>query len=311
MTTRDVVRRYLTMLGIDAHEPLERADLGPAGANLDLLRLIHRAHQERFPYTNLDIVLGQPPSVDPDVSLERAVDVGRIGYCFHQNGALYAALRELGYAVSRRAASLWQRTTPSTPPLTPPPDPTGIDHLALIVDGLASPTHPTGRWWVDVGLGEGFLAPLPLRTGHYVDGTLQFWLTDAGDDRWALRNNPGGSFTGMQAWSPIDYDVAAGHSDAIEIAHRHLSTPPDGHFAKYLVVQRRRPDGIDILRGCTLTLRRPDGASERREVLDYRDWLAALTSMGLSTRGIDLGDLRALFERQRDAHQEWVKAGRP
>jgi hypothetical protein len=59
------------------------------------------------PYENLAIMLGRPPSVDPVASTARVGEVGRAGYCFHQNGALETALTDLGFRVSRRGGHVW------------------------------------------------------------------------------------------------------------------------------------------------------------------------------------------------------------
>ena len=87
---------YLRRLGLGVTPP----------PTADTLFLLHRRHLERVPYENLEIMLGRPPSVDAAASLERVGELGRAGYCFHQNGAMELVLRELGYDVTRRHLSL-------------------------------------------------------------------------------------------------------------------------------------------------------------------------------------------------------------
>lgn len=282
----ELTRRYLELLGVPAD----------ATPDLELLRLIHRRHQALFVYTNLDIVMGSEPSVEPLACVRRIIDEGRAGYCFQQNGALEVVLSTLGYRVGRRYACDWKGQRPEAP--------TELSHLALTVSGLPTPTHPGGQWWVDVGLGEGFLDPLPLRTGQYADGALRFWLTVDHERRWSLLNDPGGSFTGMEIWDR-ECDQAA-----VDEGHARLSATPDGRFAHFLVVERRTPEGVDTLRGCVLSHR--DGPrSSSVELTDYDRWRVALDEIGLSVRGYDEVGLRTLFDRSLASHQEWVASGRP
>ncbi len=90
----------------------------------------------------------------------------------------------------------------------------------LVVTGLPTDANPGGRWWPDVGLGEGFLDPLPLVDGPVVDGPFRFALSGVTEGGWSFANDPTGSFTGMEARPlPVDADVVAGaHADAVDPA---------------------------------------------------------------------------------------------
>ena len=78
MPLSEAARAYLRRVRYDG-------DLTPSYDNLVAL---HRAHLDAVPYENLGIMLGRSPSVDPAASLARVGQVGRAGYCFHQNAAL-------------------------------------------------------------------------------------------------------------------------------------------------------------------------------------------------------------------------------
>lgn len=143
---------YLRQLGIDRAPP----------PNLESLVLIHRRHLARVPYENLGIMLGAPPSVDPPACVERIGSVGRAGYCFHQNGALEAVLRDLGFEVERRHGHVWTDEADRYDG--------SLNHLVLVVSGLATDANPDGRWWVDAGLGDGFLDPLLVVVGEHPQG---------------------------------------------------------------------------------------------------------------------------------------------
>lgn len=280
------IRAYLRRLGIDEALP----------PTLDSLRLIHRRHMQHVPYENLGIMLGPAPSVDPAASLERVGLVGRAGYCLHQNAALELVLRNLGFDVERRHGHVW-----TDPDRRWAPD---LNHLVLVVSGLPSADNPSGRWWPDVGLGEGFLDPLPLIVGEYVEGPFTYRIDEIRDDGWSYTNDPTGSFTGLEVTGrPTD-------PMAVLEAHTALSTPPDGHFARILVVQRRDETGLDTLRGCVLVRVDADGRHET-DLTTYDDWRAALVGLGVSLDGVDDDDLTALWERCWASHLAWATAGRP
>ncbi len=277
---------YLTRLGL---EP----DLPPT---LETLVAVHRAHVQQVPYENLEIMLGRPPSVLPADSLARVAATGRAGYCFHQNGALETALVSLGYAVERRHGHVWTSAERRHA--------TDLNHLVLKVSGLPTTDNPGGEWWPDVGLGEGFLEPVPLVVGSFSDGPLAFSVDEVRADGWCFTNDPTGSFTGMEARSlPVDGDVVAG-------AHATLSTPPEGVFTRVLVVQRRDPLGSDTVRCCVATRIDADGR-HTTDLTTYDDWRAALDAIGLPLADVDEAELRGLFDRMLESHRDWDEAGRP
>lgn len=277
---------YLDRLGLPA-------DLPPTAESLVA---VHRAHLQQVPYTNLDIMLGRPPSVRPREALDRLVATGRSGYCFHHNGALETVLGDLGLSVERRHGHVWTRPEHR--------DHTDLNHLALLVTGLPTEANPGGRWWADVGLGEGPLEPLPLVAGPVGDGPLRFALADVTDDAWTFVNDPTGSFTALEVRHlPVDQPV-------VDEAHAALSARPDGVFARLLVVQRRDPAGTDTVRGCVAT--RVDAAgAHRRDLTTYDEWRGALDAVGLALADVPEAELRDLFDRSLAAHRAWDEAGRP
>lgn len=139
----------------------------PVLADLATLRAIHRAHAASIPYENLDIQMGLPISIELDQIFAKLVGRRRGGYCFEQNLLFFAALKSVGFDVSRRMA----RVTMGN-------DPGGRSHLMLLVrlDG--------GTYIADVGFGGSCLSePLALAAGEY----------EGGGDRWRVRPS---------AWSP-------------------------------------------------------------------------------------------------------------
>lgn len=271
---------YLRRLGIEGTPP----------PTLDVLFQIHRRHLERVPYENLGIMLGTPPSVDATASLERVGELGRAGYCFHQNGALELALRDLGFDVTRRHGHVW----------TTEDDRHGtfFNHLVLHVAGLPAPENPGGEWWADVGLGDAFREPLPLVAGEHVQGGFTYVIDEVRADGWSFRHDVRGSFTGCEV-STLATDPVA-----VLASHAELSAPDSGVFARILVVQRRHAGGTTTIRGCLRTEVGADGSVET-ELASYDVWRDALVDAGVALDDVDDNGLQALHERMWAAHEEW------
>jgi N-hydroxyarylamine O-acetyltransferase len=282
----DTTAAYLARLGIDVPPP----------PTLDTLVLLHGRHLERVPYENLSIMLGRPPSVDAAASLGRIGEIGRAGYCFHHNGALELALRELGYDVTRRHGHVW---TDEADRFAEP-----LNHLVLVAAGLPTDANPDGEWWVDVGLGDGFREPLPLVAGEHDQDGFRYRIDAVRDDGWSFRHDPSGSFAGIEVTSlPTDPATLLG-------AHSELSAPGEGRFARLLVVSRRHAFGATTLRGCVLQQVTADGLTEA-DLDTWETWRAGLDDLGLPVDDVDEIVLRSLFDRSLRAHRAWDAAGRP
>jgi N-hydroxyarylamine O-acetyltransferase len=285
--TSSALGAYLDRLGVDERPP----------ATLETLVDLHRRHLATVPYENLGIMLGRPPAVDPVASLARVADTGRAGYCFHQNGALETALRELGFEVSRRHGHVWTDTEHRGDD--------SLNHLVLVVSGLPTEANPGGNWWADVGLGDAFRDPLPLVEGTYDDGGFTYGISDLRPDGWSFAHDPVGTFAGVEATSRSTAPTV------VEAAHTVLSTPPDGSFTRILVVQRRMDGYLDTLRCCVVSKVGPGGRRET-DVTAYDEWRSALTDeVGLRVDDLPDDDLRSLWVRMRETHEAWDAEGRP
>jgi len=286
-TRSEATAAYLRRVDVDG-------DLPPT---YDTLLRLHRAHLDAVPYENLGIMLGRPPSVDPAESLARVGEVGRAGYCFHQNGALGAVLTELGFELSRRHGHVWTGEGDR--------DDSYLNHLVLVADGLPTDDNPGGRWWVDVGLGDAFRDPVPVTVGRHDQAGFRYEITEVRDDGWSFRHDRAGTFTGIEVSS------LSTEQPVVEAAHARLSAPEDGRFAKLLVVQRRDETGVDTVRGCLHHRTLADDATET-ELASYDAWRGALVDgTRLSLEGVDDGGLRALYDAQWAKHLAWTAAGRP
>lgn len=273
---------YLARLGVGAR---------PAPTLATLVDLHHR-HLDTLPYDNLSIMLavvtgGRPDPVTPEETLDRVAAGGNAGYCFHHNGLVALVLEELGYDVRRRPGQMFEVTGPSGL----------LEHLVMEVRGLPTAANPAGRWWPDLGYGDGFRSPLPLLEGHYRQGPFVYRLVRVGEKGWTFHNAVEASSNGTFVRGEVT-------QDEIDAAHLRLSTPPGGDFTGRLVVQRRDETGADTVRGIHF-LRIGRGATERG-LREYAEWRAALVGLGVSVAGVDEAALRELHHRMAAGYDDWL-----
>jgi arylamine N-acetyltransferase len=275
------VAGYLTRLGLDERPP----------ATVETLFELHRRHAEQIPYENLHTMLGDPPAVDARATLARVAAGGNAGYCFHHNGVLTSVLRALGYDVVPAWGHNWETEAERRD--------VHVGHLALYVRGLPTASNPGGAWWPDVGCGDGLHEPLPLVAGEHRQGPFTYRL-ELRDGGWTFHHDVVGSFNAVDLF---DEELTPEREQA---AHRRLTDPAGGAYARKLVVQRRLPDAAETLRGCLFT--RTGSRAERVELTTYDDWRDGLVTLGIALQGIDDDALRGLFDRSLAAHREWLAA---
>lgn len=260
-----MIDEYLSVLGV-------RRCAEPAPGHLFEL---HRAHVERVPYSNVQIMRGTSASVRPVDAVRQLLD-GHGGYCFHLNGAFSWLLRELGYAITLHRGYVFSHGATEAQP----------NHLVLLAHDLGDRV-----WFVDVGLGDAIHEPLPLAAGHYKQGPFAYSLEFTGS-RWRFTHDQTGSFTTME------FEPEAATIGDFEQAHRFLSTSPESPFTRLLVAQNRLPDRVRTMRACTWT--EFDAAGKHEKVfVSQREWAAAYARLGLS--GVD-----DLWEHSRAAHEQWL-----
>jgi arylamine N-acetyltransferase len=139
--------------------------------------------------------------------------------------------------------------------------------------------------------------------GAYQQGPFRFVLTETDDGvgDWRLTHDPAGSFAGMS------FRSAPVGTDAFVERHEWLSTSPDSGFVRVLTAQKRRADGVDILRGCVLTCRRGDELAT--ETITGQDgWYEALRGVcGLPLRLTDMAR-DTLWASVLAGHQRWLES---
>lgn len=213
---------YLTRIGHD----------GPLAPDLATLTALHRAHVLAVPFENLDVQLGNPPTLDPARIFDKLVSGRRGGWCYEQNGLFARALAAVGFEVTRLSAGVMRSLRGEA---------SMGSHLCLKVraDGA--------DWLADVGFGSSQIEPLPLTEHAWQAAPMagQVRRTDDGLWQFAIEAGP----------MPLSYDFADCPADEAQLAElcAWQASDPESIFVQNLVVQRRTPDGHLMLRGKVLT----------------------------------------------------------
>lgn len=239
---------------------------GPYQPNLALLSALTAAHTQSIPFENLDVLLGERISLEPDALFQKLVVDGRGGYCFEQNGLFLLILQELGFVVTPISARVrLQRPRDYTPPRT---------HVFVRVelDGES--------WLTDVGVGALSLTS-PLRLVMFEEQPTLHEprrLVREGERlfhqvRFGAEWQDVCEFT-LEEMPPIDR----------EVANWFTSAHPNSHFKNRLVVARAAPEGqrLSILND-QFTLRERYGTATTRQITSAEDLLQLLRAQfGLS-----------------------------
>ena len=239
---------------------------GPRAPTLEALRGIVARHVATIPFENLDVLLGRPIVLEAPALLAKLVEARRGGYCFENNGLLLHVLAALGFSVEPLSARVrLQRPREFTPPRT---------HLfaRVTIDGVP--------WLADVGVGGlSPTAPLRLDTEAEQATPHEPRRVIREDGRWfhqvLLRGEEGAGWHGIceftgEAMPPIDR----------EVANWFTSTHPRSHFRDRLLVARAGEDGARLtILNDVFTLRRRDGAAERRTIAGPEELLQILDAV--------------------------------
>lgn len=280
--TPEISDGYLRRLGLPR----------PPRPTVSALFALQRAHLERIPYENLDIQLGRPPGIDPELSARRFA-AGRGGYCFHLNGAFALLLETLGFDVTRHLGGVLGAADRERRDISG-------DHLALTVRVEGE------EFFVDAGLGDGPYEPLPLRAGTYRQGGFTYELApleDAGGggrSGWRYVNDGG-------PCPVVNFGSAPAATADFEAEHRRLSTSADSGFVRTLALLRRDAEGIDVLRGRVLSRIEP-GKETRERILDTAEELWAVVG-GVFGRELDdltPVDRAVLWAAVCRSHEAWL-----
>lgn len=199
---------------------------GPWEPTLAVLRQIQFRHTCSIPFENLDILLGQPISLNPADLERKLIHDRRGGYCFEQNGLMLGILRQIGFAVTPRAGRVRLEFSERShiPPRT---------HLFLTVEIDGQP------WIFDAGVGGASLtAPIRYEVGSQ---------TETPHDVRTISQDGGRNFHQLRTgdtWKDV-YEFTGEEMPEIdrEVSNWWTSTSPNAKFSKNLMAAIARPDG--------------------------------------------------------------------
>lgn len=206
---------YLADLGLRREPP-----------SLSALTEIVRRHVARYPFASIGPRLGDALPIDPPALLDRIVLRGRGGYCFEQNGLLFAVLDNLGYPVRLQMARVLLSGNPHP----------GLTHRVTrtTVDGA--------EYLVDVGFGpQG--PPVPVRMDGTETADGRYRVAHTGGVDYRLETRDGDTWLSLYRFD----DVAYGQSDA-ELGHFYSHRHPEAAFVNALVASRILDDEVRSLR---------------------------------------------------------------
>jgi arylamine N-acetyltransferase len=279
----DLRDAYLRHLGVEREPP-----------SVDALQRLLIAHLDRVPFETMWIALGERYDLDPVGAAERIVHHRRGGYCFLLNDALGELLGTLGYSVSRHVGGVHGAPQPDDAAMT--------NHLVLVVSDLPDEANPSGRWYVEAGMGDGPATPMALAEGALDQPPYRYALSRIeGIAEWELVYGP--------PEAPDDpvqrmaFKEAAATMDAFAARHVQLSTSPESGFVRVPTAQRRRVDGITIVRACTFTTAGTI-ATQPIVIAQRADWFALVADeFGLTFEGVGPAALDRLWRVVVGAHE--------
>jgi N-hydroxyarylamine O-acetyltransferase len=247
---------------------------GSLEPTLATLNALQAAHLSSIPYENLDIHLGRSLPLSETRAYEKLVLEKRGGWCYEMNTLFAWGLRQIGFEVRYLSSGVLRPggTTPDG------------DHLILLV---------SGTYLADVGFGDGAIQALPLETGRYQCGFLEYGMSFDGTF-WTMHNFPQSNTAGFV------FQTEA--RDLGYFAERcfDLQTSEESGFVRTTVCQRMTKDALYTLRGAVLTTLSASGKLEQTITSheDYKDTL-------LEHFRLELPESEALWEKIWARHLAW------
>jgi N-hydroxyarylamine O-acetyltransferase len=261
------------------HRYLRRIDYsGPLSATRATLHNLHRHHLLAIPFENIDVQMGLVPSLEHDAIYEKIVKHGRGGWCFEMNLLFAWVLREIGIPCDIVGATVGRAAPATDKPM---------NHIALVV-------HLDQPYLADVGFGNGFLTPTPLRDGPFNDGRFEFKLTNHGK-YWRFYNH-------RENGATYDFETEPLADEQLAHMNRTLATTSESPFVQTLVCTRLHERGMVTLTNAALRIFSPEQITE--ETAASADSFSRILNQhfGLAPERIE-----ALWNRVQDQHKRWLK----
>jgi N-hydroxyarylamine O-acetyltransferase len=212
---------------------------------------------QAVPFENLDIHLGTPIVLDESSILEKIVRRRRGGFCYELNSAFRWLLTHLGFEVDLLSAEVAGADGGYGIP---------FDHMALSVIAGGE------RFLADVGFGESFTSPFPLREAIVHEERDYRYRLRREREHLLLERAP----TGGEPFAPqYRFTTTPRRLEEFRDGCHYHQTSPDSHFTQSVVATRALADGRVTLSRNRLVFRR---GAERTElpILDETSWKNAL-----------------------------------
>jgi N-hydroxyarylamine O-acetyltransferase len=236
---------------------------GTPRPNLDTLRALTELHPAAIPFEAIDVLLDRGIDISAEAVDAKLIERRRGGYCYEQNSLFTRVLKAIGFEVESMASHVRWMSEPGAP--LP-----ALTHrvLRVIIDGVP--------WLADVGFGSAVpTAPLRMDIGEPQPTRHDTYRIVRMGPQWLLQAEV------EDQWRPV-YSIAAEPwlEGQYEMANWYTSTHPASHFRHRLIVTRTTPGARHILADGRLTIRRPDGTTEKR-LLDADQIMEALETIFL------------------------------
>lgn len=260
---------------------LDRISFGGKPApTLDTLNQLLAHHVQGIPFENLDVQLGLPLTTNPADAYHKIVRNKRGGWCYEQNGLFGWALTEIGYEVTRIAASVMRAERG---------DAATANHLCLLV----RPVDDDRTFLADVGFGGSMFRPISLEASEHVQVPFGVGLRRTDDGFWQFWEDIGkGEFS-------FDFEEREADEDALQAKCKFLQEDPASNFVQNFVAQIRLPDAHKSLRGKVLSHVTSSGI-ETCEV-DSADQLLSVLD---EVFGLDVPAIADVWPRIEARHEE-------
>jgi N-hydroxyarylamine O-acetyltransferase len=217
---------------------------GPRRSSIDVLRKLHRCHLYTVPFENLDIALEIPIILEPDRLYDKIVVRRRGGFCYELNGLFCELLLALGFDVSMLSGCVRRDDGGFGPE---------FDHMLLKV-------KLPDLWLADVGFGESFVDPLPLRAGAQEAENGHLFGVTPENGGWELyRRDSDGTEVPLYRFSDIPHQLP----EYVPMCEYHQSSP-ESSFTRRHICTIAKPDGRITLAGMRLIATK---SGNRREAL--------------------------------------------
>lgn len=253
---------------------------GEIEADAAVLNALQRTHICAVAFENLDVQLGRPVTTDVDTAYEKIVVNGRGGWCYEQNGLFGWALSEIGFDVTRIAASVMRHERG---------DIAEANHLCLLVK---IPNTET-KFLVDVGFGGSMIEPIMFAESEHDHAPFRLGLRKVDNHYWRFWEDIGsGEFC-------FDFVEEPANETVLQDKCEFLQSDPSSSFVLNLVAQLRLPEQHKSLRGRVFSVATLTGIHTR--ILDSADEIVSTLA---DQFGLDLPEVADLWPRITARHEE-------